>query len=93
MIIEYKDTARSIHLATKNWDAYLYDRKRNTNIVHELLETLKANNSLGFEDLQGILRLAYSSRKSKARIEFYFDKDTIEITNKGVFPNILIRKK
>ena len=90
MIVEYIDDAKYVELKGLDWAAYFYDRKRNTNIVHELWAVLEQNVKSDFESLYEILRYSYNNRTSRSKIEIYKSKDTIEMTNKGIFPNIMI---
>lgn len=96
MIIEYTDTARRTEVIGSDFKAYLYHRdKRNTNVVYELWDVIKTNIDKDFVSLKDIIREAYSDKKSKSRIDIiglYGPDNYIEMTNKGVFPNILILK-
>ncbi len=93
MIIESTDTAKSLEMLGKDWKARLYIRgKRDTNIVHELWNKLCENRNKPYSELYNLLSESYRKRESKSRIEIYYEKDYIELTNKGVFPNISITK-
>lgn len=96
MIIEYTDTARKTEILGIDYKAQLFHRgKRDTNIVDELWTVIKNNLDVKFMDLKEVIKQAYENKKSRSRIDIiglYGSDNYIEMTNKGVFPNILILK-
>lgn len=92
MIIEYKNTARFREFKGNNFTAYFYYRKRNTNIIYELWEAIQqVPNISNVETMHQYLMAQYILAKSKSRCQIYKSDGYINITNKGVFPNILIQ--
>ena len=93
MIIEYRDTAHcEITKGDKCSCQFYFRRKRTTNIILELRHVAIANLDKNMEDIYLILQNVYKNKSCRSKCEIYFNNDFIEITNKGVFPNIIILK-
>ena len=93
MIITYTDTAHCTEIKGLYLTARYYHRKnRDTNIVWEIWRVVKENIDRPLIEMSEPVRQAYKNRKSKSRLDILYEKDYIEMTNKGVFPNIMIIK-
>ena len=95
MIITYDPGRPSGEIAACDWSAFRWTKKHDTYIIHYLWEHLVKHVDTSFDDLGDILKAHYKDRHAegiKSSADIYFDTSTIEITNKGVLPNILIQK-
>lgn len=96
MIITYQDTAKFTTFEGNGWTAYFYNRgKRDTAVIYEMWGWVSYHKDVSDKnELYLKLKEAYRNKKSRSFAEFSSPGDsTIEITNKGVFPNILIEFK
>lgn len=92
MIITYTRGRADFERLGKNWIAYRWHKYSDTLILHNLWKVISDNLDKDFEEICEIAKSSYKNRTVKSRVDVHREKDSLEITRKGIFPNILIKK-
>ena len=76
-----------------DWVMHSCHTFKSTKIIFELVAVVHSLQSQPFEKIGPLLKEAYKNRKAKSRCDIMVEKETIEVTVRGVFPVFYINRQ